>query len=248
MMGYTHAAIGAGGALAVAASFGYATPDVFLLATAAGAVGGVAPDVDVKDNEKVKDGTRSRIAALIIAAVGLLLDQLLGYGAFSEIFQRQYAALAGLIAFIAILVVGHFTKHRTFTHSLLFVAITTGCIFAVSPSMYAFYFVGCFLHIVLDLLNNESNNHGIWLFYPLKTGKGIAFGVCKAARTGNKVFYFIGFVIYAIAAALCVLQFHEARDYIAPAVIVLVMMALLHYARSKSEKEQRHLMYINGEL
>ena len=101
-MGYTHATIGAGGALALAATCGYTTPDVFLLATVAGAVGGVAPDIDVKDTEKVKDGTRSRIAVLIIAIVGLSSGQLLGYGTLNGAFQRQYTALAELIAFIVI--------------------------------------------------------------------------------------------------------------------------------------------------
>lgn len=247
-MGYTHAVIGAGGALAAASTLGYVTPDTFLLATVAGAMGGVAPDVDVKDNKKVKDGTRSRIAVLMIAAAGLLLDQLFGYGAISELLQRQYVSMVGIIAFIVFLVVGHFTEHRTFTHSILFTVITTGCVFAFSPKMSAYYFVGCLLHIILDLLNGKFNHHGIWLFYPIKIGEGIAFGLCQAARTGNKVFYFVGFVIYAIAAALCVSQFRESQDWIAPAAEILVMAITLRYARSKSEKEQRHLMYIKGEL
>ena len=248
MMGYTHAAIGAGGALALADFLGHTTPDAFLLATVAGAVGGIAPDIDVKDSRKVKDGTRSRIMVFIIAIIGLSLGQLLGYGTLSGMIQRKYAALLGLVIFIALLVAGHFTEHRTFTHSLLFLILTTGCIYSIAPAMTIYYFVGCLLHIVLDMLNNRFNQHGVWLLYPIKTGKGIALGLCKAARLGNKIFYFVGIALYIVAGTWCVMQFYEGQDCIAPAIMSLVVLVTLHYARAKSEKEQRHLMHISGEL
>lgn len=50
MMGYTHAAIGAAGALSLAALNGDGSPALYITASLAGALGGVAIDIDTRDN------------------------------------------------------------------------------------------------------------------------------------------------------------------------------------------------------
>ena len=62
MMGYTHEAIGAGGALAasIVLSSGKPTPDIFIVAAFSGIIGGIMVDADVVD-------TRSRIKLLMEA-------------------------------------------------------------------------------------------------------------------------------------------------------------------------------------
>ena len=50
MMGYTHAIIGASGALAYAVSYGDSTPEIYTVAVVAGTLGGVMVDIDTRDH------------------------------------------------------------------------------------------------------------------------------------------------------------------------------------------------------
>ena len=50
MMGYTHAIIGASGALAYAVSYGDSTPELYTVAVVAGTLGGVIVDIDTRDH------------------------------------------------------------------------------------------------------------------------------------------------------------------------------------------------------
>ena len=68
MMGYTHAAIGAAGTLSLAALNGDGSSTLYITASIAGALGGVAVDIDTRDNltnPKVTDAGRTRLAKRI---------------------------------------------------------------------------------------------------------------------------------------------------------------------------------------
>lgn len=249
MMGYTHVAIGAGGALAVATFGPYTSPEMYMVVAITGALGGVAVDIDTKDhysNPKVTDAGRSRLAILIMLGLGVALDYVFSFGILQYILSRKYIALGGAIAFLLLMLIGHFTEHRTFSHSILFTILTTVCVYCVCPGAAVFYFVGCVLHLILDMFNYPFNDHGILLFFPIK-GKGIAFGVCKAARTGNKVIYFIGMAIF-VAMTVYLLWKMDESYYIQSIIIGVYMIVAMHFVRKVSEKEQRHIMHMRGEL
>ena len=250
MMGYTHAIAGASGALAYAFSTGSATPATYVIATAAGAIGGIAIDIDVKDNRKnpkVTDASRSRIFVIGLFVICIAIDLLFKLNISSSVIERQYEALIGVIAFIVLLLIGHSTDHRTFTHSLLFVVLTGCCILTILPVALEYYLIGCSLHLIFDMFNYPSHNHGVWLFFP-KKGKGIALGWCKAARSGNKVLYFLCLLFFVACTAAFVWKIDNNEDSIGPIIIAIYTIIALHFVRRKSEKEQRHIMHINGEL
>lgn len=78
-MGYTHVAVGAAGALAVACYTGLPTPETYLVAVTAGAVGGIVPDFDSGGgSDTVTDGLRSRVAAFGTVIVAAALDMAFG--------------------------------------------------------------------------------------------------------------------------------------------------------------------------
>ena len=251
MMGYTHAVIGAGGAVAFAAAHGAGTPGDYAAAAVAGALGGVAIDIDVEDrfsNPKVTDGLRSKLAVVGFLAVAIGCDFLFKTGVFQEILSRQYLAMGGAIAFAVLMAIGYATEHRTFTHSLLFSALTSGSVYCVYPKAAMYYLTGCLLHLLLDMLNYKYEQHGIWLLYPIRLGKGIALGFCKAARAGNKAFYYIGMTIFVIMSVQYVRQLGERKQAVVPAILVGYMIIVMLFVRRKSEREQRHIMHIRGEL
>lgn len=249
MMGYTHAIAGAGGAVIIAALTGDGTPALYLAASIAGAVGGVAIDIDSKDqreNPKVTDAGRTRLAVLGMVALGVVLDLICKIGVLSEIISRPDYAIGGLIAFIVLMIIGRFTEHRTFSHSLLFSILCSGCVYCICPRTLYYCITGCLLHLALDMLNYPFSNHGVWLLYPLKTGKGIALKVCKSGRTGNKVAFFIGLGIYVAASVFYIWHIKDFTKSIAPGIIIIYMIVVMNLVRVKSEKEQRHIMHMRG--
>ena len=98
MMGYTHAAIGAAGALSLAALNGDGAPALYITAALAGAVGGVAVDIDTRDNltnPKVTDAGRTRLAIVGLLGISILLDWFFKTGILMTAISRQYTALTG---------------------------------------------------------------------------------------------------------------------------------------------------------
>lgn len=251
MMGYTHAAIGAAGALAVASLNGSESPEIYLTAAIAGALGGVVVDIDTKDQRKdpkVTDAGRTRLATIGLVVLGLLLDIATDGTIISSIVSRQYFAMGGVIAFIVLMIIGHNTEHRTFSHSLLFSALTSVCIYFIYPQATIYYLVGEVLHLLLDMLNYPYKNHGIWLLYPIKTGRGIAFELCKSARTGNKICYFIGIISFAAISIYYMWTIGDTDKIASPIIVLVYIVVAFHFVRRKSEKEQRHIMHMRGEL
>lgn len=258
MMGYTHAAWGAAGAVTLAAFYGDGTPQTYLTATVAGFLGGVVIDAEVKDqrsNPKVTDAGRTRLAGLGAIGLLLLLDYFFNFGIIKEIVSRKTYAEAGLCALIVIILIGHFSPHRTFTHSLLYIALTSAAVYGIYPKACAYFAIGCALHLLLDMLNHPvfgaygfNDAHGVMLLYPMIKGKGIALKWCKAGRTGNKVFYFIGISQFATFSVAYLGLMGNANKAAAPIILLAYVIIILHFVRTKSEREQRHIMHMHGEL
>ncbi len=251
MMGYTHAAIGAAGGLAVAVLLrkGDATSALYVTATVAGIIGGVAVDADVIDQrgvKKVTDGSRSRLAAIGILIAGLLLDMGLEIGTISSILTNQINAQIGAFGFLILFLIAHLigrsVGHRTFSHSVWFIILTTVCVALVCPNAAGYYFVGAILHLLFDLLNNQAPNkdgtwHGIWLFYPIKRGNGIALRKCKAFGPVNTSLYFIAIILYIVLTLYYVTLASGVEQTVAPISLLIVTVVILHFVRKKSEKE-----------
>lgn len=252
MMGYTHAAIGAAGGLAVAIilSEGEATSALYVTATVAGIIGGIAVDADVIDQrgeKKVTDGSRSRLAAIGILIVGLLLDVGFEMGIISSILSAPNVriGLAGfVILFLIAHLIGRIVGHRTFSHSLWFILLTTVCIALIYPAAGGYFFIGAILHLLFDLLNNNAPNkdgtwHGVWLFYPIKRGEGIALRKCKAFGQGNTALYFTAIFFYIMLTIYYVVLMGGIEQAVAPIVLLIATVVILHFVRRKSEKELR---------
>jgi inner membrane protein len=251
MMGYTHAIIGASGALAYAVSYGDSTPELYTVAVVAGTLGGVIVDIDTRDhttNPKVTDASRSRFAAIGLLLLGVIIGLVTQAKPLMDSFLEISTLIVGSVLFVIICTIGFFSPHRTFSHSLLFVIASTVSISLICINTLEYYMIGSLLHILLDMLNNPFQHHGIWLFYPIKIGKGIALGWCKAARKGNKVFYFIGLFSFLVLSCIYIWQMQDMVKAIVPGIVMVYMVLVMHFVRIKSEREQRHIMYISGEL
>ncbi len=259
MMLYTHVAVGVAGSLALAVFGNACSPDQFMVAAMVGAIGSAAVDVDVRDklhDPKITDSGRTKLAVLGIVAAGIALDLIFQMGVLSDIIGRGIYAIVGLALFAIIMLIGFGIgsngNHRAFSHSILFIVLSSIGVYLVYPPATIYYALGSVLHLLLDLLNHPVvGGHGIWLLYPIKIGKGIALKWCKASGTGNKVFYFLGIILFLLVSAFysaCLWLANFVLWIFIPAVIIAYMIIIMHLVRKKSEREIRHLKHIQGEL
>ncbi len=246
MMGYTHAAVGVGSGLATAMFVGNGRPETIVTAAALGALGGIAADIDTKDqydNPKMTDAGRTRLAVVGMLIIAMVTDFLLDNNLLTYINLKNYMALGGAAAFLVLMVLGHFCKHRTFTHSLLFVVLTTASIYCINKQASIFYGVGCCSHLILDIINKM----GIPLFFPIKAG--IKLGICGASGiTANRMLYYLGLIIYVFISAYYIYLIRDPIIVLMPAVLMVYVIIVLFLVRRKSERQLRHIMHIKGEL
>ncbi|WP_026664495.1 metal-dependent hydrolase [Butyrivibrio sp. FC2001] len=251
MMGYTHSIIGSTGALAIAMANGASDPKTYVTAVVAGALGGVIIDIDTKDNKtnpKVTDAGRTRLATLGVLLIGLTLDFFYGNGIVYKITEGSSTVIGGIIIFLLILIIGYKSEHRTFTHSLLFIILTGACVINVIPEAGEYYLIGGILHLALDALNYPFNHHGIWLLYPIKKGKGLALGWCKSARKANKALYFMGLIFFLMGSIYYFTCIQDIRSLIVPLLTCIYTVISTQIVRIRSEREQRHIMHMRGEI
>lgn len=164
MKNRTHRIMGAAAALAVV------QPHTLLgcaLAATAGAMGGAVSDIDLLWQQSARAVLRRTLEAGLLlaglvllelfaqAGVGAILLALIGPG-----WRPGLAMLAGL------LVLGFFSEHRSFTHSLLGMALFSAALHLIAPEQAGAFMAGFASHLVLDLLNRAP----LRLLFPLRAG------------------------------------------------------------------------------
>lgn len=244
MMGYTHVAVGAAGAMTVATIMGYDTPGMFITATVAGAIGGVVADIDTRGSAMVTDAVRARHEVVGLVVVGMILLAWLHWNSHSGIIPFDLSSLFGLLAFIFMLLAGMATQHRTFTHSLLFLALTSAGTYFVYPGALVYFVVGGVLHLLLDMLNKPYGGHGVHPLYPLRIGKGIAPGICASFGIGNNVFYFLGLAVFLGESGFMLWKMKEISKMTVPLILIIYLIVTLHIVRRTTERQmsrERHV-------
>lgn len=190
MMGKTHLAIGIATSLVV---MNPTNSKECVLAVVGGAIGGVAADIDILDNDYKHDALIGQLLALGISGIALLMDYVLKLGICQYMMGRNTVLIGiGVVAYLILLISGFISDHRTFTHSLIALLLFSLAIYFICPIIALAYFVGYFSHLLLDFLNKKK----IPLLYP--KGKGICFKLCYANKTANTVFMYSGLVLSAV--------------------------------------------------
>ena len=202
MLGTTHFMVGVAAALAVTHP---ATASGCVLGIAAGAIGGVIPDIDQKKlHGDVGFGastftTLVRIA-LVIAAV-VALDAVLGMGILQSLSGSLSPVSFGAVAVFAVAcIIGIGSGHRKFMHSITCLALLTAALFLAFPNapVIAIAFgVGFASHVFLDLFNKKE----VLLLAPLPKPYA-CFNVCESRDVRvNRALTLIGLVVSVAFAA-----------------------------------------------
>lgn len=163
-MSKTHLAVGVASAMYVAATTTTGGSGAMLPALMGGALGSVAPDIDILDNDYESDALIGQAIAVGSVALSLGIGQLAGLGILSEITADQSVAIAGLVIYGVLCVIGFFQPHRGFTHSLLAMVLFTIAVALVYTPAAIYFMVAFVSHIAIDLLNKR----GVQILFPLK--------------------------------------------------------------------------------
>lgn len=167
-----------------------------LLAIMGGALGSVAADIDIvkldnkhQDDKYKFDAIIGQLLAFATVAFVLLLDFFKNHGIWERILGNSNINLCmGAVIYIILLIVGYESKHRTFTHSFLALAVFSGAVYMILPGAVIPYAVAYLSHLCLDILNKKP----VPILYPL--GKGICLKLCYAKGTVNNCFMILGII------------------------------------------------------
>lgn len=185
MMSKTHIAVGVAASLAVCMP---ATIGGIFSAVAGGAVGAILCDIECRSSPQMRDALYGRIIVAGIAAVILSADWFFNTGIWARILaQSDNDLIVGAVVLLVTCLLGRFSPHRSFTHSLLYVVLISFGFYCISPSLSEPVFVGGLSHLIIDTFNKKPVP---WL-YPLRK-TGICFKVCYASRIGNSIFMWLG--------------------------------------------------------
>ena len=188
MLSRTHLAVGM--AASLAASFFILQPQSLsdvIVSVAGGAVGGVFADVDNVSHDKKHDALISQLlgALALVAAAALDWYLKLGVCEFVAGLNRTKSMVAGVVI-VFLYMFGFLSPHRTFTHSILAMALFSGCFALIYTRMGWAVLAGYVSHLALDLLTKKE----VHLFYPLRTG--VCMRLFYSGKAANKFFMRLG--------------------------------------------------------
>ena len=187
MMSKTHITVGVAASLAV--SIPTTIGGVFS-AVIGGAIGGILCDIECRSTPEMRDALYGRFIAAGITGVLLLAERLLNAGIWTSILSQDHFSLGlGAVVLLVTCLIGRFSEHRTFTHSLLYVLLITFGFFCITPELLFPVLAGGVSHLIIDTFNKKPVP---WLF-PLRK-RGICFKVCYASKLGNAILMWAGLV------------------------------------------------------
>ncbi len=164
-----------------------------LITCGVASLGGLVPDVDLKDSTSDKLFDRLMTSLITIVLMSFLIKYFFDIDLYCKIKEYDiFSYLISVCLFIILAYFGSKSSHRSFTHSILGLFIYTGILFyGFEFNVVIPYFVSHLSHIVLDLFNKK----GIALFYPSRFR--FSLDLCESNGKVNK-FLFILFSILIV--------------------------------------------------
>ena len=123
MMSKTHITVGIATSLVVCRP---TTLEGIFASVIGGAAGGIVCDIECRSTPQMRDALYGRFIALGICISLLLADIITNAGIWASIMAQNVISVAiGIGVLLVTCIVGRFSEHRTFTHSLLYSFLIT---------------------------------------------------------------------------------------------------------------------------
>ena len=156
-------------------------------------IGGLLPDVDLKDSTSDKLFDRLMTSLVTIVLMSVFIKYFFDIDLYCKIKECSYINyLVSVCLFIVMAYLGSKSSHRSFTHSILGLFVYSAILsYGFGMNIVFPYFVSHLSHIVLDLFNMK----GVALCYPSKYR--LCLNLCESNGKVNK-FLFILFSILIV--------------------------------------------------
>lgn len=151
-------------------------------------LGGLVPDVDLKDSTSDKLFDRLMVSLITIVVMSFFIKYFFDIDLYCKIKECSeiFNYLISICLFIVMAYLGSKSSHRSFTHSILGLFVYTGILsYGFYDNVIVPYVVSHSSHIVLDLFNKK----GVSLFYPSKYR--LCFGICESNGKVNKFLFWL---------------------------------------------------------
>ena len=159
-----------------------------LITCGAATLGGIVPDVDLKDSTSDKLFDRLMTSLITIVIMSVFIKYFFDIDLYCKIKECSdiFNYLISVCLFIVIAYFGSKSSHRSFTHSIFGLLVYSGILFyGFNTNIVLIYFVSHLSHIILDLFNKK----GIALFYPSKYR--VCFKLCESNGKVNKFLFLL---------------------------------------------------------
>ena len=174
-----------------------------LITIGTSSLGGVLPDVDLKDSTSDKLFDRLMTSLITIIIMGIIINYYFNINLYNVIkgYNNIYNYILCISIFITMSYLGSKTSHRSFTHSLLGAFIYSSIIsYSFNDQIVLIFFISYLSHIILDLLNKK----GIELLYPLKIR--MSLNLCEVKGTVNKILFITTSILNIVVLILISLK------------------------------------------
>ena len=170
-----------------------------LITIGVSALGGVLPDVDLKDSTSDKLFDRLMTSLITIIIMSIIINYYFNINLYNIIkgYNNIFNYVLCISIFIIMSYLGSKTPHRSFTHSLLGLFIYSAIIsYSFSKEIVLIFSISFLSHILLDLFNMK----GITLFYPLKNG--FSLNICEVKGTVNRILFIVASILNLVVLIL----------------------------------------------
>ena len=158
-----------------------------------GAIGGWLCDIDCREVSGEEGAIQGLLLTGFVGSICVFIDKILGGGAYEyAISHWGVPSIIAVLFFSAVCIIGFFSSHRTFTHSILATLLISSAVFVFCRPIAVPILVGLSSHIILDLFNRRD----LKVFFPLDTG--ICFNICDSDGKANQVIMFCSTILAAI--------------------------------------------------
>lgn len=193
MLGNTHIALGIASSLVLTQP---KTASEIIVAIAGGAIGGWIVDIDCKDQKIDRETIYDSIISALFIGTLIVLDYAVGNGMCQYVFDNLGIPILGAtLGFIALLIVGHSSAHRAFTHSIVGLTLFAVSVHIVCLPLAMPFSIGYASHLCADFFNRR----GMQLFFPLKWK--VCLNLCYSNKTANKMLFWMACIFDLVCGA-----------------------------------------------
>lgn len=148
-------------------------------------IGSLIVDIDTDKSKGAKLLKESFKGVVVLIILGIIFQTQHNVNVLNYITENKTITqrFVGLGILVVALIIGKFSSHRGFTHSLIGIVSYTIPVYMLVGSLYTWFLIGYIAHILADMFNKKE----VRLLYPLKNG--ICLKLCSSDGVVDKILF-----------------------------------------------------------